>query len=205
MRSVLARTKGFMPDDEGEALYRSACTALAQHRSLPIIEIGSYCGKSTVWLGAAASELGGTVVTIDHHRGSEETQPGWEHHDPEVVDRRVNLMDTLPFLRTTLYDAGLEEVVIPIIGRSPVVAQLWRTPASLVFIDGGHGDEHAAADFEGWAHHVVSGGLLAIHDVFENPEDGGRPPYERIYLPAVESGEFELHDAVGSLRVLRRR
>ena len=171
---------------------------------LPFVEIGSYCGRSTVWLAEAARVSHTVVFAVDHHRGSEENQSGWEHHDPTVVDPRIGRMDTLPIFRFTLYEAGLEDHVVAMVGQSPTVAAYWRTPASFVFIDGGHGDEPARLDYEGWAQHVVMGGTLAIHDVFPDPADGGRPPYEQIFRPAVESGRFRLESATGSLRVLRR-
>jgi predicted O-methyltransferase YrrM len=197
----LARaTRGFMPDDEGLVLHRVARERLPHG---PVLEVGSYCGKSAVYLGAAAREVGGLVLTVDHHRGSEENQAGWEHHDAELVDKRTGRMDTLPFLRRTIEDAGLEDVVVAVVGESATVAAYWRTPLSLLFIDGGHGESPAHADYAGWAPWVMHGGLLAIHDVFPDPADGGRPPYD-VYLRALASGAFEDVDAVGSLRVLRR-
>jgi MMP 1-O-methyltransferase len=169
-----------------------------------MVEIGSYCGRSTVWLGAAARAADTVVFAVDHHRGSEENQAGWEHHDPTVVDPRTGRMDTLPVFRSTIHDAGLEDVVIAVVGQSPTVARYWSTPLSFVFIDGGHGEEPARLDFEGWSPHVAIGGTLAIHDVFPDPADGGRPPYEQIYLPALRGGLFTETGAVGSLRLLRR-
>lgn len=194
-----------MPDDEGEALATAARQAWLALPGLPIVEVGSYCGRSTLWLGSVARDCGEVLVTVDHHRGSVETQAGWEHHDPEVVDQRTGLMDTLPFLRATLFDAGLEDQVVVVVGGSSTVASVWSTPAAMVFIDGGHGVEPAVADRQGWVPHVARGGLLAIHDVFPDPADGGRPPYECIYLPVLESGDFDEISATGSLRVLRRR
>ncbi|GAA1995979.1 class I SAM-dependent methyltransferase [Catenulispora subtropica] len=200
LRAAAEAAPGFMPADEGLALYEAAERAA---KVGDLLEIGTYCGKSTIYLAAAAATADRTVVTVDHHRGSEEQQPGWEYHDPELVDPRVGLMDTLPTMRRTLHAAGVEDRVIAIVGRSPAVARLWNTPVGLVFIDGGHTDEHAQADYEGWARHVAPGGLLVIHDVFPNPEDGGQAPY-RIYLRALESGEFEEESVTGSLRVLRK-
>jgi predicted O-methyltransferase YrrM len=198
---ALARTtRGFMPDDEGLALHTLAIERLPHG---PVLEVGTYCGKSAVYLGAAAREAGGVVLTVDHHRGSEENQPGWEHHDATVVDGRTGRMDTLPFFRRTIEDAGLEDVVVAIVGESSAVAALWRAPLSMLFIDGGHGAEQAHADYAGWAPWVMPGGLLAIHDVFPDPAEGGRPPYD-VYLRAVASGAFAEHAAIGSLRVLRR-
>ena len=200
LRAAAEAAPGFMPADEGLALYEAAERAA---KVGDLLEIGTYCGKSTIYLAAAAATADRVVVTIDHHRGSEEQQPGWEYHDPTLVDPRVGLMDTLPAMRRTLHAAGVEDRVIAIVGRSPAVARLWNTPVGLVFIDGGHTDEHAQADYEGWAHHVLPGGLLVIHDVFPNPEDGGQAPY-RVYLRALESGDFEQDSVSGSLRVLRR-
>jgi hypothetical protein len=144
------------------------------------------------------------VFAVDHHRGSEENQAGWEHHDTSVVDQRIGRMDTLPFFRSTIYDAGLEDSVIAVVGESPRVAAALATPLAFLFIDGGHGEEPARLDYEGWTPHVAMGGTLAIHDVFPDPADGGRPPYEQIFRPAVESGRFRLVTSAGSLRVLRR-
>jgi predicted O-methyltransferase YrrM len=197
----LARAaRGFMPDDEGVALHRLARERLPRG---PVLEIGTYCGKSALYLGAAAREVGGVVLTVDHHRGSEENQIGWEHHDSTLVDPATGRMDTLPSFRRTVEEAGLEDLVVAIVGDSTTVASIWRTPLSLLFIDGGHGDAPAQADYTGWAPWVMAGGLLAIHDVFPDPADGGRPPYD-VYLRALASGSFEEVEAVGSLRVLRR-
>ena len=200
---ALAAT-GFMPPDEGDALHRAALDAAAAVPGAPFVEIGSYCGRSTIWLGDAARTAGTVVFAVDHPRGSEENQPGWEWHDPTVVDPRIGKMDTLPFFRATVHDAGLEDHVVAVVGRSPVVARFWGRPAAFVFIDGGHGVEPARQDYEGWTPHVAIGGTLAIHDVFPDPADGGRPPYEQIFVPALESGRFMLQSATGSLRVLRR-
>ncbi|QDY76538.1 class I SAM-dependent methyltransferase [Streptomyces qinzhouensis] len=193
--------KGFMPPAEGLALYAAAVEAAAP--GLPLLEVGTYCGRSTILLAAAARSAGTTAVTVDHHRGSEEQQPGWEYHDPTVVDPEVGLMDTLPTFRRTLLRAGLEDHVIAIVGRSPQVARVWAAPLGLVFIDGGHTDEHATADYECWAPHIADGGLLVIHDVFPDPADGGQAPY-RIHRRALASGAFTEISATDSLRVLRR-
>jgi predicted O-methyltransferase YrrM len=191
-----------MPEAEGLALYQAGLEAATVG---PLLEIGTYCGCSAVYLGAAADEAGTVLFTVDHHRGSEENQPGWEHHDPDVVDARTGRIDTLPFFRRTIEEAGLEHAVIAVVGDSPTVASYWRTPLGLVFIDGGHGRSPAHADYDAWSPHVLLGGLLAVHDVFPEPADGGRPPFE-VYCRALESGDFaEVASArAGSLRVLQR-
>ena len=192
--------RGFMPAPEGLALHE---TAARYARVGPILEIGSYCGKSTIYLAAAARAAGQFVITVDHHRGSEENQPGWEYHDTELVDPRTGRLDTLPHFRATLAAAGLEDSVIAVVGRSADVARLWGSGLGMLFIDGGHTDAAAVADYQGWAPHLSRGGALAIHDVFPDPADGGQPPY-RIYQRALASGAFTEVRHEGSLRVLER-
>ncbi len=203
-RELALATKGFMPADEGDALWDAAIAAGRAVPGAPMLEVGSYCGRSTIWLGDAAERSGVVLFAVDHHRGSEENQAGWDHHDREVVDARTGKMDTLPFFRAAIHDAGLEDSVFAVVGRSPRVAAAWTTPLAFLFIDGGHGEEPARLDYQGWAPHVAVGGTLAIHDVFPDPADGGRPPYEQIFRPALDSGRFQLVSATGSLRVLRR-
>jgi MMP 1-O-methyltransferase len=200
-----------MPDDEGEALFAAARMAAGEGPE-PLIEIGAYCGKSTLYIagGVAAAALQlrrepSVIFSLDHHRGSEENQAGWEHHDPTLVDPASGLMDTLPAWRRTLQRAGAEKLVVGLVGDSAVIAACWRTQLRFVFIDGGHGSGPAWADYRGWAPKLVPTGLLAIHDVFPNPADGGRPPYE-LYRRAIESQAFEecTDASCNSLKVLRR-
>jgi MMP 1-O-methyltransferase len=191
---------GFMPEDEGLALYAAAVEVAPLG---PLIEIGSYCGRSTLLLAAAAATAGTHVVTIDHHRGSEEHQPGWEYHDPTLVDPAVGRIDTLPVFRRTIATSGLEPHVIAITARSEDVGRYWAHGAGLVFVDGSHTDESAQRDYAAWAEHVVAGGLLAIHDVFADPAEGGQAPF-RIYQRALASGAFTELEGCRSLRLLQR-
>jgi MMP 1-O-methyltransferase len=199
LRAAAEAAPGFMPADEGLALYAVADRAAA---SGPLLEVGTYCGKSTIYLAAAARRHATFVITVDHHRGSEEHQVGWEYHDPGLVDETVGRIDTLPTMRRTLYEAGVEDTVVAVVGHSSTVAGLWSTPLGLVFIDGGHTEEAARRDYECWAPHLLPGGLLAIHDVFPDPADGGQAPYQ-IYQEALHSGRFVEEVAFGSLRALR--
>ena len=207
-----------MPDDEGAALMEAArragrafpgrsavpTTALGGPGSPSVfVEIGAWCGKSTVYLGAAAEATGAVLFSVDHHHGSEENQSGWEHHEPDLVNSEDGRIDTLPHWRRTIAEARLESSVVGVVGDSPTVAACWSTPVAFCFIDGGHGEEPALADFHGWAPHVAVGGWLAIHDVFPDPADGGRPPYE-LWLEALASSEWVEDGEAGSLRVLRR-
>ena len=193
-----------MPVDEAQTLFEIAGEFLGQPDSTKVaVEIGTYCGKSTVFLGSAAEAAGAVVVTVDHHRGSEEHQPPSDYHDETLVDPHSGALDTSARFRRTIFDAGLEQTVIGMLAPSTVAARVWGTPADFVFIDGGHSMEAAQNDFDGWARWVRIGGALLIHDVFPDPADGGRPPYE-IYCQALATGQFTEVRAAGSLRVLRR-
>lgn len=192
--------KGFLDPAEGAALYEAARVQAGRGAC---VEIGAYCGKSALYLGTACRDGGGVLFSIDHHRGSEENQPGWEYHDASLWDAEAGALDSLPTFRTTLRKASLENVVIPVVGRSAIVAAHWRTPIAFLFIDGGHTMEAAFADYDGWTPHLMAGATLAIHDVFPDPADGGRPPYE-VYCAAMASRRFEEIGVVKSLRLLRR-
>jgi hypothetical protein len=167
------------------------------------VEIGAWCGKSSIYLGAAAEATGAVLYSIDHHRGSEENQAGWEHHEADLIDPEVGRIDTLLHWRRAITGAALEQTVVGVVGDSPTVAARWQQPLAFCFIDGGHGAEPAWADYRGWAPLVALGGWLAIHDVFPDPADGGRPPYD-LFCAALQSQEFVEDGACGSLRVLRR-
>ena len=199
--ALIDETKGFLDEDEGRRLYE---TALEAGRWGPCLEIGSYCGKSAIYLGTACRENGGVLFSIDHHRGSEEQQPGEEYFDPDLLDPREGVIDTFTFFRRTLRMAGLEQTVVPLVCASGVAARCWATPLSLVFIDGGHARETALADYSAWANHVIPGGYLMIHDIFPDPSQGGQAPFE-IYKLALASGLFEELPMTRTLGVLQRR
>ncbi len=193
--------KGFLDPEEGRGLYDFALKASTMG---PCLEIGSYCGKSAVYLGCACRENNATLFSIDHHRGSEEQQPGEEYFDASLLDFSTLSPNTLPLFRQTLERAGLEETVIPVVSRSDVVARNWASPLSLVFIDGGHAFDTALSDYECWSDHILPGGFLLIHDLFENPEDGGQAPFE-VHQIALASGRFEVVSRIKSLGALRRK
>jgi predicted O-methyltransferase YrrM len=192
--------KGFMDEEEAMRLYELAREA---SRLGPCLEIGSYCGRSAAHLGLGCRENGGVLYSIDHHRGSEEQQPGQEYFDPDLVDTQTGLIDTFPLFLKTIAAFGLDNTVIPIIAKSAVAARNWSTPLSLVFIDGGHTFEAAFADYSGWASHIMPGGFLVIHDIFSDPAEGGQAPYF-IYRMALASGLFTELPLVKALGVLRR-
>lgn len=203
LRTIALATKGFMPAEEGDALYAAALRAAAAVPGLPMVEVGSYCGRSTVWLGAAARASRVTLYAVDHHGGSEENQAGWDWHDTELVNA-AGRIDTLPFFRETMRRADLTDVVHECVGDSHVIGREWRQSLAFCFVDGGHGREVARGDYHAWSSHVAVNGLLAVHDVFERAEDGGQAPYEEIYLAALASKRYVEESRCGSLRVLRR-
>jgi predicted O-methyltransferase YrrM len=198
---LIKEIKGFLDEEEGLFLYRAAEAAARQG---PCLEIGSYCGKSAIYLGMGCKAHQGVLFSIDHHRGSEEQQPGQEYFDPTLFDQKTGRIDTFPFFRETIEKAGLEETIIPLVCTSPLAARQWATPLSLVFIDGGHSFETAYEDYQNWAVHILPGGYLLIHDIFEDPDQGGQAPY-RVYQLALASGVFLELPRVKTLGVLKRK
>jgi MMP 1-O-methyltransferase len=196
----ISTVKGFMADDEAAALYNYALEATQKG---PALEVGSYCGKSTIYLGCAAQKNNSVVFAVDHHRGSEEHQLGEEYHDKDLYDASVQLMDTFKEFRKNMRKANLEDTVVPVVASSKVAAKLWHTPLAMVFIDGGHSFAAAEMDYRSWAVHVQIGGILAIHDLFPNPDEGGQAPIT-IYRLALASGLFEELEVVNTLGILRR-
>ena len=194
---LIEGTKGFLDPDEGRCLHEFARNA---SRSGPCLEIGSYCGLSTLYLGTGCKTTGGILFAVDHHRGSEEHQPGELYFDPDLMDLVTGRVDSFGYFRATIEKAGLEDTVVPVVSPSALAARSWQTPLYLVFIDGGHALETVATDYSCWS----AGGYLLIHDVFPNPADGGQAPY-LIYQQALESGRFEPVKMVQSLGVLRKK
>lgn len=193
--------KGFLAADEGEALYFHAKESCQLG---PVLEVGSYCGKSTVYLGAACKDSSNVVYAVDHHRGSEEHQLGEEYHDPDLYDNSVELMDSFKSFRSTMRAADLENTVVPIVASSAIASKGWNTPLGMVFIDGGHSEEAAQTDYRSWVSHIKPGGILAIHDIFPNPAEGGQAPYN-IWKLAKASGLFEELPMVNTLGLFRRK
>jgi len=192
--------KGFLADDEAQALYSAALDVATLG---PVLEIGSYCGKSTIYLGLACQQTGNSLFALDHHRGSEEHQAGECFHDPALYDAASGQVDSFREFRHNIDRAGLQEVVIPVVAPSRLASRHWRTPLGMVFIDGGHSLDAALADYRCWVGHLVTGGVLAIHDIYPDPATGGHAPYT-IYQLALASGLFEARPLVNSLGLLRR-
>lgn len=197
----ISKIKGFLDEAEAGRLYELALDA---SRTAPCLEIGSYCGKSAVYLGCACRENNAVFFSVDHHTGSEEQQPGQEYFDPDLLDKETGKIDTFRLFRKTIEDFDLQDTVIPVIGRSDVIGRAWKTPLGLVFVDGSHAYESVLKDYQIWAEHVLPGGYLVFHDIFPNPADGGQAPY-LVYRQAVDSGLFDAAPLFKSLGVLKKR
>ncbi|MEE8056615.1 MAG: class I SAM-dependent methyltransferase [Pseudomonadales bacterium] len=196
----IEQVKGFLTAAEAETLFNAA---LELSSRAPVLEIGSYCGKSTLYIGSACKKAGGVLYALDHHRGSEEHQLGEDYHDSDLYDESVGLVDTFKEFRKNMRAADLEDTVIPIVASSRLVSKGWATPLSMVFIDGGHSMDAAMTDYQSWASHIIPGGTLAIHDLFPNPDEGGQAPIT-IYRLALASGLFKEIEVVNTLGLLRK-
>lgn len=193
--------KGFMHEEEAQRLYDISLDASLKG---PILEIGSYCGKSAFVIGSACEKNDSILFSIDHHKGSEEQQPGEEYHDPDLFDSRLKRVNTLPFLQQTLSAAGLDDIVIPVVGSSAQVGRFWQTQLSMVFIDGGHSYETALSDYRTWAKQIMPDGYLVFHDIFLNPEEGGQAP-RQVYDLACQSNDFQVLEMTNTLGVLKKK
>jgi predicted O-methyltransferase YrrM len=200
-KTKIDRIKGFLDERESEYLYE---LALKASKKGPCLEIGSYCGKSAVYIGGACKENNAVLFSLDHHRGSEEQQPGQEYFDPDLLNEQTGLIDTLPLFRHTLAVFALEDTVIPIVGRSETIGRAWQTPLSLIFIDGSHAYESVLKDYQIWSKHLMPGGYLVFHDIFPDPGKGGQAPY-RVYQLAVASRQYEELPLFVSLGILKRK
>jgi predicted O-methyltransferase YrrM len=198
---LLSEIRGFLDADEGRCLYE---IALEASRRGPCLEIGSYCGKSTVYIGIACKTNNGILFSIDHHHGSEEQQPGQAYFDPALFDPQSGRMDTFREFRKTIEKAGIEDTVVAMVCRSDVAARLWATPLSMVFIDGGHSKEATLTDYDCWSRHIIPGGYLLIHDIFKDATEGGQAP-RQIYNLACSSGQFDPLPMIKTLGLLQRK
>lgn len=200
IEALAGTTKGFLQMEEGTRLFH-----LAKEASLlgPCLEIGSYCGKSTLFIGGGCKENDSILFSIDHHYGSEEQQPGEAYFDPDLLDPAMGRLNTFNYFRSTLSNGGLEDIVVPMVCPSHVASRAWSIPLAMVFIDGGHALETVLQDYRCWSGHIVSGGFLVFHDIYPDPADGGQAPYQ-VYQQALASGLFQARAMTGSLGVLER-
>ena len=191
--------KGFLELNEGIALYEEVKRVSKNNFC---VEIGSYCGKSTCFIGQACKENKSKLITIDHHKGSEEQQLGELYFDAEVYDEKLGRVNTLPLLEKNLAKFDLEEVVKPLVMDSISASKIVENNADLIFIDGSHTFESAESDYELWKNKIKKGGTLAIHDVYDSEDEGGQAP-NKIFKQSLNEG-FNFIKRVKSLVLLQK-
>ena len=194
--SEIDNLKGFMPKHEGIALTKWS----EKFSSIgPIMEIGSYCGKSAIYLSKGAILNDQLVYTIDHHFGSEEHQIKEEYFDSEIFDYKNQRVNTLPLLIKNINKIQVKNIV-PVVSNSVDIASKWNAKLGMVFIDGGHSFKAANNDYVSWSTKIKKNGALVIHDIFENPDEGGQAPFE-IFQKALKNN-FEVYERVDTLACL---
>ena len=191
--------KGFLELNEGIALYEEVKRVSKNNFC---VEIGSYCGKSTCFIGQACKENKSKLITIDHHKGSEEQQLGELYFDVEVYDEELGRVNTLPLLEKNLAKFDLEDVVKPLVMDSISASKIVENNADLIFIDGSHTFESAESDYELWKNKIKKGGTLAIHDVYDSEDEGGQAP-NKIFKQSLNEG-FNFIKRVKSLVLLQK-
>ena len=191
--------KGFLDLNEGIALYEEVKRVSENNFC---VEIGSYCGKSTCFIGQACKENKSKLITIDHHKGSEEQQLGELYFDAEVYDEKLGRVNTLPLLEKNLAKFDLEDVVKPLVMDSISASKIVENNADLIFIDGSHTFESAESDYELWKNKIKKGGTLAIHDVYDSEDEGGQAP-NKIFKQSLNEG-FNFIKRVKSLVLLQK-
>ena len=191
--------KGFLELNEGIALYEEVKRVSENNFC---VEIGSYCGKSTCFIGQACKENKSKLITIDHHKGSEEQQLGELYFDAEVYDEKLGRVNTLPLLEKNLAKFDLEDIVKPLVMDSISASKIVENNADLIFIDGSHTFESAESDYELWKNKIKKGGTLAIHDVYDSEDEGGQAP-NKIFKQSLNEG-FNFIKRVKSLVLLQK-
>ena len=189
--------KGFMPQHEGAALAK-----WAEEFSMmgPALEIGTFGGKSSLYIATGTSINQQLVFTIDHHKGSEEHQTGEEYFDPDIYDPILGCVNTVPLMQSNLNKFEESKYIVPMIANANALAPIWTIELGLLFIDGSHTEISAQNDYANWNNKIISGGALVIHDIFENPEEGGQAPF-LIYQKALMDG-FKLYERVDTIACL---
>lgn len=178
---------GWSLPGEFETLTKYASTCVG-----PWVEIGSYCGRSTVALGKEAQRHGHVVFAVDPHRGNPEMDAGEACHHPDVWAREHG---SLSVLIDHIRKHGLEGTVVPVVGAGQAFAETGIRPG-FVFIDADHSYAGCKQDFNTWAELLDPSGVLAMHDT----TDVGPG---RVRDEALAAG-WHLVEQVESLAILTR-
>lgn len=158
--SYAERAKGWLIREEAELLYRLATAASRRGR---VVELGSYCGRSSIVLAAALKDASfGSLVCVDTFRGSAEHQPGCRHFDAEtLVDGVVN---TYPAFLQNLTQANLLDHVEVLQCSTLAAAAGFAESIGLLFVDADHDYEAIRSDLQAWASGIIQEGWIVFHD-----------------------------------------
>ena len=175
----------------------------------PGLEIGSYIGSSTVFMGIEFKKYNNVLFSVDTHRGSSEHQKGMDLFMDEYYDEDVGKLDTFREFRKQVDNMGQSDTVIPIVTDSHILAKYWTTPLSMIFIDGDHDGDAPIRDYDDWIGMLVPGGFMILHDVWMNDEQRSQKgrrdgPYLAV-KKALDSGMFSSFGVEGTLGILRRK
>jgi hypothetical protein len=184
--------KGWLDEGEADLLLAVCNRALS---SLPpqsaVIEIGSFCGRSTVLLGSVVQSLGSQskVYAVDSHEGIVGA--------PGSAEGVRSLGSTLDLFSANIAIHGLTSIVETVVQRSYEVN--WEKPIALLFIDGLHDYLNVSRDFRHFEAWVVPGGYIAFHDYADYYPNVKRFVDELLALPS-----FEFVSRAQSLVVVRK-
>ena len=180
--TIAERVDGWLSERQGRELFRAALACAGRGA---IVEIGSWKGRSTVWLAAAARRAGTIVYAVDRHEASREDPTARTYDD----------------FRRNLTAAGLLDHVRPLVMSSREAERILEGPVGVLFIDGDHSDAGAQEDFTLWLPRLAPGAALLCHDVSTASYSGPRRMFQRL---VCRSAEFDAVRRVGSMMVARR-
>jgi MMP 1-O-methyltransferase len=143
---IINRIPGWL--SEKEAVFLEKQSLRTQKLPGVIVEIGSYCGKSTICLAQGV----GKVYAIDPHKG--------------FVENSRRYKPTFNNFKKNITEANMSRKIVPIVKTSKVAAKDWNKKIRFLFIDGLHDEINANLDFNLWNKHLIRNGVIAMHDSF---------------------------------------
>ena len=152
---------GWLTIKEAEVLY----SLVVSEKCKTIVELGSWKGRSTSWLMAAASRVEGTVYAIDHFKGSAEHKAS-----PDLPNLRSDFDANIRRVKMRL---GLPDSCLSVMATDSLLASLHfgDETVDLIFIDASHEYEAVRADLMAWMPKIKQGGIIAMHDInFDGPK-----------------------------------
>jgi MMP 1-O-methyltransferase len=179
------RVEGFLSDSEGETLYNLAKNCKGNG---VIVEIGSWKGKSTIWLGSG-SKAGNKVkvYAIDPHTGSSEHQ------------KESEKVWTFEEFKKNITNAKVDDIISPIVKTSEEAAKNFNEPIELIFIDGAHEYESVKLDYDLWFPKVLNDGIMAFDDTV-----GWEGPKQVVDDNVYKSNHFKKVKIVDSITLAQK-